>query len=39
MGARRAIPPNAEVVMRRGMEPVLVKGGATVKALTRRIPF
>ena len=34
MGARRAIPPDAEVMMRRGMEPVLVKGGGTVKALS-----
>jgi hypothetical protein len=34
MGARRAIPPDAEVVMRRGLEPVLIKGGGTVKALT-----
>ena len=34
MGARRAIPPDAEVMMRRGMEPVLIKGGGTVKALS-----
>jgi hypothetical protein len=34
MGAKRAIPPDAEVIMRRGTEPVLVKGGGTVKALT-----
>src|SRR6516225_4381555 len=34
MGARRAIPPDAEVMMRRGMDPVLIKGGGTVKALS-----
>ena len=34
MPPRRRLPPNAEIAVRAHMEPVLLKGGETVKSLS-----